>query len=132
MRGTRWLILVLIGLILGGVAITYHTQKTIQARNAPPKPETLPETVSARANDWTWSEKRNGVSIVEVNAKNFRQDTSGNSVELEGVTLRLFAKDGKKFDEVKSAKADFNVANGLLFSEGDVEITMGVGTDPEE
>src|SRR4051812_17767981 len=113
MRRTRRLILIVISLILAGVGLTYYTQKTTQARNAPAKPAALPETVSARANDWEWSEKRNGIPIVEVSAKNFRQDSEGNRVELEGVTLRLFAKDGKKFDEVKSAKADFDVANGV-------------------
>ena len=44
----------------------------------------------------------------------------------------MFSKDGNKYDEVKSAKAEFDVGNGLLFSEGDVEITMGVGADPAE
>ena len=59
-------------------------------------------------------------------------DSSGSRVELEGVTLRMFSKDGKKFDEVKSAKAEFDVGQGLSFSEGEVEITMGVGADPAE
>ena len=55
--------------------------------------------------------------------------SDGNRVELEGVTLKLFTKDAKNFDEVKSAKADFDTGNGLLVSEGEVEITRGVQTD---
>ena len=113
-------------------AYTYYIQKTTQARNAPTKPAALPDTVSSRANDWNHVEKRNGVPIYEVNAKGYRMDASGTRVDLDGVTLRMFSKDGKNYDEVKSAKADFDVANGLLVSEGDVEITMGVGTDPAE
>jgi lipopolysaccharide export system protein LptA len=132
MRRTRRLILILIGLILGGAGYTYYIQKTTQARNAPTKPAALPDTVSSRANDWNHVEKRNGVPIYEVNAKGYRMDASGNRVDLDGVTLRMFSKYGKTYDEVKSAKADFDVANGLLVSEGEVEITMGVGTDPAE
>ena len=128
MRRTRPLILLLIVLILGGVGSTYYIQKAQQARNAPPKPPTLPESVSARASDWTHSETRDGIPIYQVTAREFRQDAGG-GIQLGDVTLRLFSKDGKKFDEVKSGKADFDVTNGLLFSEGDVQITMGVAAD---
>ncbi len=128
MRRTRPLILLLIVLILGGVGSTYYIQKAQQARNAPPRPATLPESVSARASDWTHSETRDGIPIYQVTAREFRQDAGG-GIQLGDVTLRLFSKDGKKFDEVKSGKADFDVTNGLLFSEGDVQITMGVTAD---
>lgn len=130
MRRTRRLILVLIGLILASAGYTYYVQKITLARNAPSKPAALPDSVSSRANDWHHVEKRNGVPVYEINAKDYRMDASGNRVDLEGVTLRMFSKDGKTYDEVKSAKADFDVGNGLLLSEGDVEITMGVGADP--
>src|SRR4051794_8526091 len=118
MRRTRRLILLLIALILGGAGYTYYIQKGVQTRNAPIKPAALPDTVSSRANDWNHIEKRNGLPVYEVNAKDYRMDASGNKVELEGVTLRMFSKDGQKYDEVKSAKADFDVGNGLLFSQG--------------
>jgi lipopolysaccharide export system protein LptA len=129
MRRTRRLILLLIGLILGGVGFTYYVQKTKQARSAPSKPASLPPSISARASDWTHSENRGVLPIYHVSARTFRQDAKG-GIQLGDVTLRLFNKDGKKFDEVKSAKADFDVGTGLLFSEGDVQITMGVGAEP--
>jgi lipopolysaccharide export system protein LptA len=128
MRRTRPLILLLIVLILGSVGLTYYKQKADQARNAPEKPPVLPERVSAQASDWTHSETRDGIPIYHVTAKRFQQDADG-GIELADVTLRLFSKDGKTFDEVKSAKADFDVSNGVLFSDGDVQITMGVGAD---
>jgi lipopolysaccharide export system protein LptA len=132
MRRTRRIILILISLILGAVGVIYQTQKSTQARNAPSKPATLPETVSASANDWNWSETRNGVPIVEVNAKSFSQDTGANRLELEGVTLKIFDDQGKTYNKVQSAKADFDTENGLLTSEGEVEITMGIDADPAE
>lgn len=125
MRRTRRLILLLIGLILGGAGFTYYVQKTTQARNAPGKPASLPDRVSAQASDWSHSETRDGIPFYDVSAKSFRQDAGG-AIELGGVTLKLYSKDGKKFDQIKSAKADFDVGNGLLSSDGDVEITMGV------
>lgn len=133
MRRTRPLILLLIVFILGGVGLTYYRQKEDQARNAPSKPPTLPESVSAQADDWTHSETRDGVPIYHVSAKTFQQSAEGD-IQLGDVVLRLFSKDGKTFDEVKSAKADFDVGNGILFSEGAVQITMGVGADlsPEQ
>ena len=59
-------------------------------------------------------------------------DSSGNRVDLEGVTLRMFSKDGKSTTRSKARKLNSTSPTGLLFSEGEVEITMGVGTDPAE
>ena len=45
MRGMRWLLLVAIAAILGGVVYQYRAQKEILARNAPPTPAAaLPRT----------------------------------------------------------------------------------------
>src|SRR5260370_29291666 len=38
-------------------------------------------------------------------------------------------KDGAKYHHVQSAKAEFDMAQGILYSEGEVEITMGVAPD---
>ena len=46
--------------------------------------------------------------------------------ELTGVTLDIFNKDGDKYDHVKCAKAEFDVGRGILYSDGEVEITMNV------
>jgi lipopolysaccharide export system protein LptA len=131
MRRTRRLLLVLIAAIVAGVAITYSVQRDTQARNAPSSPVALPENLSAQAANWSWekTDAEGGRPVVRVFAKGFRQLADGAHVELEHVTLQLFQKDGKAFDEVKSAKADFDVPSGQLFSDGEVEITMGVPSD---
>ena len=45
---------------------------------------------------------------------------------MTGVTLDIFNKDGDKYDHVKCAKAEFDVGQGILYSDGEVEITMNV------
>jgi len=130
MRRARWLVLILIVAIVGAIAVIFQAQKTAQTRNAPKAPPRLPDQMSARANDWTWEQTRDGRPIVRVWARDFNQNAEGNRIELQGVTLHLFHKDGKAFDKVKSEKADFDLPNGMLFSEGEVDITMGVATPP--
>ena len=131
MRRTRRLLLVLIAAIVAGVAVTYTVQKNTQARNAPASPAALPERLSAQAGNWSWekTDTEGGRPLVRVFAKDFRQLAGGDRVELEHVTLQFFHKDGKAYDEVKSAKADFDIPGGHLFSDGEVEMTMGVPSD---
>ena len=44
---------------------------------------------------------------------------------LEGVELRILNQDGTAFDRFKTDEAEFNVGQGTLHAEGDVEITTG-------
>jgi lipopolysaccharide export system protein LptA len=130
MRRTRRIILVLIVLILAGVAISWRARKSLQSRQSPSKPISLPESVSARAEDWCWDEARQGKPVVRVCAKDMK-NTSEGKIELTGVDLQLFHPDATTYDQVRSAKADFDLAAGVLFSDGEVEITMGVPVDPK-
>ena len=129
MRRTRRLLLLLIVLIVGGVGFIYNVQRKAQARNAPASPPKLPEGISAHADRWSYLKTDKGRKVVEVSAANYRQLADGNRIELGEVDLKLYHKDGTAFDQVKSAKADYNVMEGVLFSEGDVEITMGIPSD---
>ena len=51
---------------------------------------------------------------------------------LEGVGLRFYHLCGQSFDEVTSAKASFDTASGVLFSEGEVQITKGRQSESED
>lgn len=130
MRRTRRLILLLLAIIVGGVAVVYSIQKSTQARNTPAPPRTLPDSISSRQEDWTHEETRDGKPFVRVRARDFRQNADGTHIDLVGVELHLFQDDGKTFDRIRSEKADFDMTAGVLFSDGDVEITMGVPEDP--
>ncbi len=123
-RRTRLLLLVLLAVIVGAVGIAYHRQRASLASRAPVKPSLLPVNTNAAAASWYWSKTEGDRTVVEVRADNFRQ--VDRQVELEGVNLKLYGRDGKTFDLVRSASASFHQEHGTLYSEGEVEITMRV------
>ncbi|HYP14315.1 MAG TPA: LPS export ABC transporter periplasmic protein LptC, partial [Bryobacteraceae bacterium] len=129
MRRTRRILLLLITAILVTIGVIYSVQRETQARNAPPPPPVLPKEVNARAKEWSFEKTDGNRPIVRIFAQNFRQVAEGARFELEHVRLHIFHKDGKVYDEVKSARADWNVDSEQLFSEGAVEISMGVQAD---
>ena len=131
-RRARWLVLVVLIAIVSAVGFVYHAKKTAQARNAPKPPAKLPEEISARANDWTWESTRQGRPSVRIWATDMKTNADSTHVELTGVRLHLFHKDGKTYDSVASAKADFDIPNSQMFSDGEVQITMGVPADQPE
>lgn len=126
-RRTRLLLLVALAAIVGAVGFAFYVQRASLARQAPGKPRLLPTDTNAAAQSWVYTKAEGGLTKVEVRARNFRQVE--NVVELEGVELKLFGPDGKDFDYVKSARARFDQAQGTLYSDGDVEITMGIPAD---
>lgn len=129
MRRARRLLLLVILAVLAGVGVTYHIQRSRQERAAPPPPRSLPGHVSAAADYWRWSHTEGNRTVVEAQARNWRQIKEPSRFELEDVELRFFQKDGKTFDRVRSAKADFDIGQKLLYSAGDVEITLAVPAD---
>lgn len=130
MRRTRLLILLAILLIIGSVGITYTVQKGLQERQAPPPPTRLPEGVTAQAPGWRWSHVVGSFTKVEVLAKDMRQVAQPASFELHGVELHVFnEKKPNTFDKITSALAQFDTSNGVLFSDGEVNIEMGLPSD---
>ncbi len=126
MRGARSLLLLAILAIAGFVSFTYLSQKKVIRASAPVAPDSLSPSLSSSAEDWQWSKSQDGRTIVDIRAKNFRQLKDASRFELEGVRLRIFHKEGGEFDLVTSAQAEFRQAEGVLYSDGDVEITLGV------
>jgi lipopolysaccharide export system protein LptA len=131
MRGSRWLILAAIAFIVVALGWTYYQRIEEARRAAPAPPPKLRAGVDAAAGDWVYRQTQGDRTTVEVRAKGFEQVKEPNQFLLNGVELKVFHQDGKKFDMVRSAKADFDVAAGVLFSDGDVDIEMGRSEDPE-
>ena len=130
MRRTRPLLLLAILFLVAAVGASYYLRVTFQKSTAQPVPAKLPAGIDAIAKDWHFSKKSdNGRMLVEVQAKRFRQITEPAKYELEDMELHLHHPDGSAYDKVKSAKADFDIGEGILFSEGEVEITLGVPAD---
>lgn len=127
MRGTRWLILVAIIVILGGVAATYRLQNRSLREHAPPKPQALAPALNSAAQDWVWIQTdAQGRTVCRITAKGFRQVKDSNHIELEQVELRIPAKHADTYDLVHSAHAEFNQADKRLYSDGEVDITLAV------
>ena len=131
MKSTRWLLLVAIAAIVVAVTSSYLAQKEILRRQAPKRPKSLPENISASASKWVWSERVSGNASVEIRASSFQQIKEPARLELQGVELRIYDKHNAKFDLVKSANALFNPGDGTLYSEGEVEITMNEPADDQ-
>lgn len=126
-RALRPLILLGILIVLAGVGATYYARLKLQAGSAVAKPKSLPPGIAATFHGWTYTHTSNQKTVIKVRADDF-QEVEGKQ-RLTGVELDIYNKDGSQYDHVKSAKAEFDMAQGILYSEGDVEITMGVKPD---
>jgi lipopolysaccharide export system protein LptA len=127
MRKIRPLILLAILAILAGVAVTYYTRLKMQAGSGPAKPKALAPGTLSTSHAWTYKQTTNGKTTLTVTAED-TQEVQGKQ-ELTGVELQIFHKDANQYDHVKCAKAEFDMNQGVLYSDGDVEITMGVKVD---
>ena len=129
MRGTRWLILVAIILLLGGVAATYRLQKSELHDEAPARPAAMAPELSSAAQDWSWietSEPPESRTICRITAKDVRQVKDSNQVELEQVELRLPSMHADTYNLVHSAHAEYHQSDKRLYSDGAVDITLAV------
>jgi lipopolysaccharide export system protein LptA len=125
LRSTRVLLLLAIVLILGAVGASWYRQRSALSRQAPKPPKSLPLDTAAEMSDWVYTKEQGG-RITEVRARNFRQLNEPSRLELEKVEIRLFKPGGKSFDQIRSAHAQLDQATETLYSDGEVEITMGV------
>ena len=97
MRGTRWLVLVAIAAILGGVGLTYRAQKKVLREQAPPQPAALPTELNSSAQHWHFTDtdlKTNRV-IAEIDAEDFRQVKDSDRVDLKNVTIQ-YSQQGRR------------------------------------
>src|SRR5689334_4321782 len=126
MRRTRWLFLAAIIAIIFAVGVAYFKQRDILAKEAPVHPKPLETGVEGRAPDWEYTVFKGDKKHFKVSARNFRQIKDPSVVELEGVELQLFSDDGEKSDLIRSANAQFDIVAKTLYSDGEVDITMGI------
>ena len=129
LRRARWLILLALALIVGFVAATYFTQRDILRGQRPKASAPLPINTTATADGWDYDIKDGSRTKVRIHARTFRQVKEPSTFMLEGLEMRIFARSGDRYDLVKSARASFDIATGLMHSEGDVEILMNLPTE---
>src|SRR5580765_2452874 len=126
MRGMRWLLLVAIAAILGGVAYQYRAQKKLLAGNMPVVPPPLSADLSASSQHWQYRDKdlKTGRIKSDIEAESMQQVKDASRVNLKNVTMKVYGKEGDTYDLVKSAAVTFNTENKTLVSEGPAEITL--------
>jgi len=127
MRRTAPLILVALVAILAGVGATYYARLKQQALEKTAPPKKLAPGTAVLYHGWTYTHTSNEKTVITVHADDF-QEVNGKD-ELTGVKLDIYHKDGNQYDHVTCAKAEFDMEQGTLYSDGDVEITMGVPVD---
>lgn len=126
LRRARWILLLAIAALATFVASTFITQRDVLNRNRPASAKPLPDNTSATAQDWEYDIKEGHRTKVNLRARSFQQIKEPSTVLLQGLQMRIFDKEGKKFDLVKTASATFDAATGVLYSEGEVDITMNL------
>ena len=133
MRSLRWLILLAIGLLAGFVGYTYHLRTNDQAHAKVAPAVVVPDNVNIQSEEWAFTQTQDGVEKARIRAKHMRQLKDASKVELQGVTLEIPQKGGvKKYDRVKTERAEFDQKNETLYADGEVEIFMDVpeGEEP--
>jgi len=126
MRGTRWLLLLVILFIVAGIGITYRAQRQVLQKQAPAKPAMLPIEVSGVRDEFQWTHKEADQTKWDITAGRVRQEKDSSLTHLEQVTLRIYDKTGDQYHVVKSAQAEFDQNASRLYSEGEVNITLRV------
>ena len=132
MRRTRWLYLAAIVAILATLGATYIKRRERITRAAPALPTLLEKGIGGRANKWVYTQSDGDRARFTVRAESFRQIQEPSLMELNGVELQLFHQNGQTFDLIKSARAEFDIAARSLYSEGEVDIVMGLHEDAPE
>ncbi|HTW67782.1 MAG TPA: LPS export ABC transporter periplasmic protein LptC [Bryobacteraceae bacterium] len=122
----RFAPLILLGFvaIVAGVGWTYYQRLKLQYSSAPSRPRKLAPGLSATFHGWNYRHTSSQKTVISLHADDF-QELDGKD-ELTGVSLDIYNKDGQKYDHVQSAKAEFNVGDGTLYSDGEVEITLNI------
>jgi lipopolysaccharide export system protein LptA len=129
MRRTRWLFLVAIIFIVVAVGATYLKSKRSLERDAPARPKPLARKLDGSFSKWTYSDQKGITPHVEISADHAGVATGSGATELEGVEMKLYNKDGKNYDLVKTAKAICDTSAKTLYADGEVDITMAVPAD---
>ncbi|HXJ38306.1 MAG TPA: LPS export ABC transporter periplasmic protein LptC, partial [Bryobacteraceae bacterium] len=131
MRSLRWLLLAAILVVTAGLFAIYRNQSTATRGRQRAVPPSLANGTIGNAQEWEWGQSAEGKPAVKLKAKNSTQ-TDNNHTVLDDLELRIYMKDAKHFDRVRSPKAEFSTLDNKLYSPGEAEITLGVPSEGAE
>ncbi len=125
--------LVAIVAIFGGILVTYFQQKRTIKAASPPAPQALPDDLNFVGEHSTWSQKpaNRACNKYLIDADAHRQLKDSSRVDMRGVTLKLYSKDCKSYNLIKTAEASFFANEHRFFSAGQVQITLSVPLEGE-
>jgi len=129
MRRTRWLFLCAIIFIVVAVGATYLKSKRSLERDAPARPKTLSKNFDGSFDRYCYSDQKGTTPHVNICADHMSQSSGSTGMDLDGVDLKLYNKDGTNYDLVKTAKALCDTSAKTLYADGEVNITMSVPVD---
>lgn len=127
MRVGRWLILAAIIVIVFFVGDTYFRHRTNLDPLAAPRPLDL--KYQASMDEWCDTQHDGAKETFKICAKNAREIKEPSRMELDGVSLWLFHKDDTEYDLIQTDKAEFDKVTKNLYSDSQVDISMGVPVD---
>ena len=132
MRRFGWLLLATAVFISGWVGNLYYKQKLLQDKNAPARPDKLTGDTTSKQKDWCWAQNSDKRIVTEVCAQDMRQVENPPRIELGKVTIKIYHKEGATFDLVKCDTAELRMQDSILYSEGAVDMTLGLKTNPDK
>jgi hypothetical protein len=103
MRRTRHLFLLAILAVAAAVGIAFRVQREQQAARAPVLPQPLARNLQAASKDWVYFKGDGDRPIVEIRARDMKRvDKPVGRMALTQVELKLYHKDGREYDHVKT------------------------------
>jgi lipopolysaccharide export system protein LptA len=131
MRRTRWLFLFAIISIVFAVGATYLKRKGNLERDAPVRPKTLARNFDGSFSKWCYSDQKGTTQHVHLCAETMKESAGSTGLDLDGVDLKLYNKEGTQYDLVKTQKALCDPTAKTLYADGEVDITLNCGAHNE-
>ena len=95
-------------------------------------PESPPANVHQQASGYTFTRSEAGQRVFTVRAARTVAFRKGGTTVLEGVTVEVFGRTGKRHDIIRTQRCDYNPQSGDLYSSGPVDIELNAPPDGEE
>src|SRR5579884_27469 len=133
MRRSGPLILIVIVGMLAFLGSSWLVRRNEQHKAAPHIPRVLPPGTESTAEEWSWHQMNGTNPKAEIHARDFRELSSSGRFELRQVELDIYNKEYTEYNRVVSASADFDTSSNMMYSDGQVSITLRipVGKQPD-
>lgn len=129
LRRARWLILLAIVSIIGVVSFVFIARRKVIRHNRPHTSAPLPANTAFDSPTWEWEKTSGDKTRLKIRSKHMQQIKEPPAILFEDLEMEIHDKTGAKYDLVKSKRASLDQQGGLMYSEGEVEITTNIGVD---